>query len=106
MFQWVVNVVANKFKINLMLIEIAQAGIISDAPTIYEIIVRFIQKILGFVAVLSILMIIISAVIMLTCFENDHQEELAKRYLAGSVIGLVVCLLSLVVVEAVMGIFR
>lgn len=89
-----------------MLIEIVQAGIIDEAPTIYELLVRAIQKILTFVSGVAILGVIGSGIIYVASSGNRGQQRYAKIVLRGSVIGLVIALTSLVVVGAITGIFR
>lgn len=87
-----------------MLIKIAQAGVIDDAPKIYDIILNAVNGILIFVSVLTILMIIISGLIYMTS-AGGSQTETAKKYLIGSISGLVVVLLSLVIVNVIVGLF-
>lgn len=88
-----------------MFTKIAKAGVIDDAPTLYELILSFTNKVLTFVAVLAVLMVIISGVIYMTSFGKSEQTITAKRYLISSVAGLVVVLLSLVIVNAIVGLF-
>lgn len=89
-----------------MLIEIVQAGIIDEAPTIYELLVRAIQKILTFVGGVAILGMVGSGIVYMMSSGNREQQRYAKTILQGSVIGLVIALTSLVVVGAITGIFK
>lgn len=88
-----------------MFIEIAQAGVISDAPTINEILVNALQRILAFVGGLSILMIIGSGILYKTSSGNKDQHDLSRKVLIGSVGGLVLVLLSLVIVGSIVKVF-
>lgn len=88
-----------------MLIEIAQAGVISDAPSVYELIVRATQMILNFVGALAVLTAVISGVVYITSSGNSEQQRLAKNVLTGSVIGLVIALISLVIVGSLTKLF-
>ncbi len=89
-----------------MLIEIVQAGIIDDAPTIYELLVITIQKVLTFVSSVAILGVVGSGIIYMVSSGNREQQEYAKTVLKGSVIGLIIALTSLVLVGAITGIFE
>ncbi len=89
-----------------MLIEIAQAGVIDDAPSIYELLVRAIQTILNFIGALAVIVIICSGVIYMASAGNSEQQKFAKTVLTGSIVGLVIILVSLVIVGAITGIFQ
>jgi lysylphosphatidylglycerol synthetase-like protein (DUF2156 family) len=86
-----------------MFIKIAQAGVISEAPSINEIILGLLNMILTFIGGLTILMIIISGIIYMTSAGNQTQTDLAKKTFIGSIIGLVIALMSLAIVKIVVG---
>lgn len=93
------------FNIYFMFIEIAQAGIIDEAPSIYELLIRVIKMILNFVGALAALGMIGSGTIYVMSSGNREQQKFAKTVLTGSVVGLVIILVSLVVVSSVAKLF-
>ena len=88
-----------------MIIETVQAGVISDAPSIYEILVRATQKILTFVGGLAVLSAMGSGIIYVVSSGNKEQQRFAKNTLTGSVIGLVIILTALIVVSSIVKVF-
>ncbi len=68
--------------------------------SVYDIAVNITNLILGFIGVLSILMIIVGGVMWMT-----NQSDVAKKMVKAAVIGLVIALTSLVIVKAIVGIF-
>lgn len=84
-----------------MFIEIVQAGVISDAPSIYDLIVRTIQMALTFVASVAFLGVLGAGAVYIMPSGNGNQHRVAKVVLVNSVIGLTIALTSLVIVSAV-----
>ena len=68
--------------------------------SLYEILINATNLILGFIGALSILMIIVGGVMWIT-----NQSDTAKKIVKAAVIGLVIALTSLVVVNAIVGLF-
>lgn len=88
-----------------MFIEIAQAGVLSEAPSIYELLVRATQTILNFVGALAVLAIVGSGIVYMASSGNMDQHRFAKTILTGSVIGLAVVLVSLIIVSSLVKVF-
>ncbi len=80
---------------------IAHAGVITDAPSISEIILNFIQMFLSFVGGLAVLLILISGILYMISTGDSSRSEFAKKALTGSVVGLVFVILSFVILKVI-----
>lgn len=87
-----------------MFIKTVQAGVISEAPSLNEIVVGALKAVLTFVGTLTVLMIIIYGIIYITSTGNKNQSDLARKTLFGSIAGLIIVLLSLAVVKVIVDI--
>jgi len=68
---------------------------------INDVITNVLNWFLGFLAVLSILMIVIAGIMYITSGGDEGRVDKAKSWLTYSIIGLVVALLGFVIVKAV-----
>lgn len=71
--------------------------------SIFAIISRLMNWLLGLVGVLAVIAFVISGILYLTAAGNEEQAEKAKEVMLYAIIGLVVALIGLVVVNAVAG---
>lgn len=77
----------------------AHAGVISEAPSISEIllnILKFLLSVIGIVAILSIVIAGIRYVVV----RNTHQAEGVKKSLVAIIIGLIVAMSALIILSA------
>jgi hypothetical protein len=82
-----------------MIVEIANAGVISDAPSLTAVAYRALQFVLSVCATIAIIGIVISGILYITSSGNDRLAEAGKKALQYSVTGLVVALGSLIIVK-------
>lgn len=88
------------------LINIAQAGVISDAPRISQLllnILNFSLQILGLVAIIGI---VISGIFYLTSFGDEERVKFAKKSLLYSIVGVVVALGGVVIIKTISGLIK
>jgi TRAP-type C4-dicarboxylate transport system permease small subunit len=83
------------------IIEIAHAGVITDAPTFSAIGQKILFFLLSLVGVIAIIMIVISGMKYLLAFGDPKQLESAKKSVRAWIIGLVIAFGSLVIIRAI-----
>lgn len=74
---------------------------LAQGATVGDVVEQVLLFLLGFLAVLAILMIVISGIIYMTSAGDEGRIESAKKYLTYAIIGLVVALLGWVIVTVV-----
>ncbi len=77
------------------------AGPLADAPRLSAIIGQAVTTLLTIVAGLAVLMILIGGVLYVTAAGDSSRMDLAKKTVEGSVIGLVIAIVSLVIVQTI-----
>ncbi len=80
---------------------IVHAGVISDAPTISEIVLNALLSLLSFAGGLAVLGIIISGLIYMTSSGDTNTSGIAKKALVSTIIGLAFILLSLTIIKTI-----
>lgn len=78
---------------------IAKAGVIDDAPSIAELFLNGLQMILSIVAVVAVVALVITGIMYIASSGDVGRTEQSKKMLVGSVTGLVIALLALVIVN-------
>ncbi len=78
----------------------APAGVPKDAD-LAKVIEKVLNYVLGFLAVLSILMIVIAGIMYITSGGDEGRVDKAKSWLTYSIVGLIVALLGFVIVSTV-----
>ena len=76
---------------------------VSGARPLSAIVVSAINVLLSLVGVLSVLMLIVGGIMYITAAGDRGRMDLAKKTVAGSVIGVVIAVLALVIVRAIAG---
>ena len=84
-----------------MLYEVAQAGVISDAPSLAEVLLRFFNFQLTIVGIIAIIGAVLSGIIYLTASGNESRMEKAKKSFTYFIIGSVVVFAVLIIVKTV-----
>ncbi len=87
----------------MLFVREVQAGVIRDAPTVLEILLTVVGFFLQCVGVLAVLGIVFAGFLYVTAGSDSGRATAAKRALVGSVVGLVIALLALVVVRTITG---
>lgn len=78
------------------------AGVISDAPSVAELLLEVLRFLLSVSAVIGVLAVIVAGVLYMTSAGDTSRVSLAKSALLGSVIGLGIVLTSLVIVTMIL----
>lgn len=82
-------------------INIAEAGIITDAPTIAEVLLNALTFLLQVFGALAIIGLVLSGIMYLTAAGSEKQIEKAKKAFWYSVVGIVVALGGYVLVKTI-----
>jgi len=86
-----------------MTISVAHAGIISDAPRFSDIALSLLNLLLSIAAVIAVIVVIAAGIMYVTAAGDPERIEMAKKFLIGGIIGLVVVIVSLTIVTVVSG---
>jgi hypothetical protein len=81
------------------LINIAQAGIINDAPRVSNVLYNAFQFLLSVFGFLAIIGIVISGVMYITALGDEQQIKRAKKAFWSSVVGIIVALGGWVIIK-------
>lgn len=84
-----------------MFYEIANAGVISDAPSLAEVLLRIFNFQLVIVGIIAIIGSVLSGIIYLTAGGNESRTEKAKKSLTYFIIGTIVIFTVLIIVKTV-----
>lgn len=76
----------------------AHAGVISDAPSVSEILVNVLQFLLSVVGIVAILALVIAGLRLLLVQNNTSQAEGIKKSLAAIIVGLIIIMGAIIVV--------
>ena len=84
-----------------MFIEIARAGVITDAPLISQVLTKAFNFLLSIFGMLAIIGMIVAGVIYLTASGNEKRIETAKRAFIYSIVGIAVTLGAMVIIKTI-----
>jgi hypothetical protein len=83
------------------LIEVAKAGVITDAPTFQDIGSNVLNFLLSIVGIIAIIALVVSGIMYLISFGDERRMEIAKKSVKYSIIGIVIALGAMVLVKMV-----
>lgn len=81
------------------IINIAQAGAISSAPNIPQLLLNILNFLLQIFGIIAIIALVISGIIYLTSFGDEDRIKTAKKSVTYSIIGIVVALSGMIVIK-------
>lgn len=84
-------------------INIAHAGVITDAPSFSQIAMNVLQFLLSTVSIFAIIMVIISGTIYFFAAGNEGRMRLAKKSSVYAVIGIIISLSAMVIIRLIGG---
>ncbi len=84
-----------------MFYEVANAGVISDAPNLAEVLLRVFNFSLAIAGIIAIIAAVLSGIIYLTASGNESRTEKAKKSFTYFMIGTVVIFAVLIIVKTV-----
>lgn len=87
----------------MALINIANAGVITDAPNVSQLLLNILQFLLSIFGVIAIITIVVAGIIYLTAAGNENQIEKAKKMFLYSVAGIIVALGGIVIIKTISG---
>ncbi len=85
----------------MKLINTARAGIITDAPTVAEVLLNTLIFLLQVFGTLAIIGLVLSGIIYLTAGGNEKQIQRAKKAFDYSVVGIIVALGGWVIIKTI-----
>lgn len=80
---------------------LARAGVISNAPSLAEVLLNVLDFVLSIIGIIAILSLALSGALYLTTGSDTSRAEQAKRYAGASVIGLLIALGALIIVRQI-----
>lgn len=86
-------------------INVAQAGVITDATPVSSILLNVLNFLLSIVGVLGIIGLVVSGILYLSAGGNEERMRLAKRAALASVTGIVIALGALILTGALASFF-
>lgn len=86
------------------LINIAHAGVISDAPKLSSVALNALNFLLSVFGIVAIISLVVAGIIYLTASGSERRIETAKKMALYSIVGIVVALAAMVIVRQVAGI--
>lgn len=85
----------------MSLINIAKAGVISDAPRLSDIGLNILSFLLSLVGILAIIALVVAGLMYFTSFDDKKKMEEAKTYVKVSIIGIIMALSGMVLARAI-----
>ena len=85
------------------IIEIAQAGVISDAPTFKEISVNVLNFLLSVVGIIAIIMLVVSGILYFFSAGDEKRMQIAKSSVKYAVVGIIVALSGMIIIRTISG---
>lgn len=82
-------------------VEIAQAGIISDAPRLQNVVLNALSFLLSVFGVVAIIMLVVSGVMYVIAFGDEGRMQKAKDSSKSAVWGVVLVMGSMVILKLV-----
>lgn len=75
------------------------AGVISDAPPLAELFLNGLQMILVGISIIAVIAFIFTGIMYISASGDPQRMEQSKKMLIGSVVGLVIALMALIIVR-------
>lgn len=85
----------------MKLINIAKAGVISDAPTVSNIGMNVLNFLLSVVGIIAIISLVVSAIMYMTSFGDEKRMRSVKKYVQAAIAGIVLSLGGMVVIRLI-----
>jgi len=85
------------------IIEVAQAGVISDAPTFKEIGVNVLNFLLSAVGIIAIIMLVVSGMLYFFSAGDEKKMQIAKSSVKYAVIGIILAFSGIIIIRTISG---
>lgn len=83
------------------IINIAQAGIITDAPTFQNIGINVLNFLLSVVGIIAIIMLVVSAMLYFFSAGDEKKMQFAKKSATYAVLGIVIALSGMIIIKTI-----
>jgi len=90
----------------MILINVAQAGVISSAPNIPQLLLNILNFLLQIFGIIAIIALVVSGIIYLTSFGNEERAKLGKKSFTYSIIGIAVALTGFIIIKTIEGMLK
>lgn len=90
----------------MKLINIAQAGIISDAPKLSSVALNALGFLLSVFGIVAIISLVVAGIIYLTAGGSEKRIETAKKMALYSIVGIAVALAAMVIVRQIVSLIN
>ena len=85
----------------MKIIEIAQAGAVTDAPRLASVLLNVLEFLLRVFGIIAIIGLVISGIIYLTANGNEERINIAKKSFSYSVVGIMVGLGAMIIIKQI-----
>lgn len=82
-------------------INIAHAGVISDAPSISNIAMNVLNFLLSVVGIIAIISLVVSGLLYFFSFDDKKRMQVAKRSVQYSIVGIALALGGMVLIRLI-----
>lgn len=94
------------FLILIFSFSISNAGVISDAPNVSELLFNILNFLLQVFGIIAIISLVISGILYLTSSGDESRIRLAKKGIIYSIIGILVALSGVIIIKTISGFLK
>ncbi len=94
------------FLISIFSFSISNAGVISDAPNISELLFNILNFLLQVFGIIAIISLVVSGILYLTSSGDESRIRLAKKGMIYSIIGILVALSGVIIIKTISGFLK
>jgi len=87
-------------------INIAHAGVISDAPTFKQVEINVLNFLLSVAGIIAIIALVLSGIVYFFSAGDERRMEIAKKSAMYAILGIVLIMGSMVLVRLIGGFFN
>ncbi|EKE25262.1 MAG: hypothetical protein ACD_5C00228G0005 [uncultured bacterium] len=82
-------------------INVAQAGVISQAPSVSTLAMNVLNFLLSVVGIIAIMALVVSGIMYFNSFGDTKQMEGAKKYVQASILGIVLAMGGMILIRLI-----
>ncbi len=90
----------------MILINIARAGVIDEAPNISQLLLNTLSFLLQIFGIVAIIALVISGIFYLTASGDEGRIRLAKKTSLYSIVGIALALSGIIIVKTISGFLK
>ena len=88
------------------IINVARAGVISDAPPISSALTNILSFLLSVIGIIAIIALVVAGAMYATAAGNEKQMEAAKKYAQYSMVGIVLAMGGMIAISFIGQFFK